>query len=91
MKYFIQYGKNGNVIQKMSYNGPGNGPADFTECTLETFQNASMVKKETYADKRRAEYPSIGDQLDALWKGGMEKIAMQRKILAIKSKYPKGV
>ena len=43
-----------------------------------------------YYAKRRAEYPSIGDQLDALWKGGDAQTAMQAQIAAVKTKYPKG-
>lgn len=43
----------------------------------------------TYADLRRAEYPPIGDQLDALWKGGAEAAAMKAVIDGIKAKYPK--
>lgn len=54
-----------------------------------------------YIDKRKAEYPNIGDQLDALWKqhnqdrlNGNPKIQeiddMLGDILAVKSKYPKG-
>ena len=43
----------------------------------------------TYAEKRQAEYPSIGDQLDALWKGGAEAEAMRAQVMAVKAKYPK--
>lgn len=42
-----------------------------------------------YQDSRKAEYPPIGDQLDALWKGGDEAAKMLEKIQAIKAKYPK--
>jgi len=42
-----------------------------------------------YYAKRRAEYPSVGDQLDAFWKGGDEAAAMLLKIQAVKDKYPK--
>ena len=42
-----------------------------------------------YYAKRRAEYPSIGDQLDAFWKGGDAATAMLAKIQAVKDKYPK--
>jgi hypothetical protein len=35
------------------------------------------------------EYPLIGDQLDALWKGGAEAEAMKAKIQEVKAKYPK--
>jgi hypothetical protein len=32
-------------------------------------QTAKYINAEqTYKDKRKAEYPEIGDQLDALWK-----------------------
>ena len=42
-----------------------------------------------YYARRRAEYPALGEQLDALWKGGDAAAAMAAKILEIKSKYPK--
>lgn len=44
-----------------------------------------------YYAKRRSEYPSIGDQLGALYKGidTPEYAAMQAKIQAVKDKYPK--
>ena len=42
-----------------------------------------------YYAKRRAEYPSLGDQLDALWKGGGAQTNMQAQIAAVKAKYPK--
>jgi hypothetical protein len=43
----------------------------------------------TYAQKRAAEYPAIGDQLDALWKGGDAAAEMLAKVQAVKTKYPK--
>ena len=42
-----------------------------------------------YQRDRRKEYPPIGDQLDALWKGGAEAEAMLAKVQAVKTKYPK--
>lgn len=42
-----------------------------------------------YREKRAREYPSIGDQLDALWKGGVDADAMKARVLAVKAKYPK--
>ena len=44
-----------------------------------------------YYAKRRAEYPSLGDQLGALWKGtsSPDYLAMQQKIQEVKDKYPK--
>lgn len=40
---------------------------------------------------RKKEYPSIGDQLDAFWKGpnSQDYINMQNKIAEVKAKYPK--
>ena len=45
--------------------------------------------KDDYAIRRMNAYPSIGDQLDALWKGGEEAEKMKKRILAIKNQYPK--
>ena len=39
--------------------------------------------------QRRVAYPPIGDQLDALWKGGAEQAKMKEIILAVKAAYPK--
>jgi len=43
----------------------------------------------TYAELRAAEYPPIGDQLDALWKGGSAAEEMLATVMAVKAKYPK--
>lgn len=43
----------------------------------------------SYRDQRASEYPAIGDQLDALWKGGKDAADMLAKVKAIKDKYPK--
>jgi hypothetical protein len=42
-----------------------------------------------YTAKRMRAYPPIGDQLDALWKGGDALAEMQARITAVKEKYPK--
>ena len=42
-----------------------------------------------YQRQRAPEYPSIGDQLDAIWKGGDAYDVMLAKVMAIKDKYPK--
>jgi len=51
----------------------------------------AWVDPEAYIAKRQAEYPPIGDQLDALWKGGEAAAEMLAKVQAVKSKFPKGV
>ena len=42
-----------------------------------------------YRAQRAAEYPTIGDQLDAMWKGGDAAAEMLAQVQAVKSKYPK--
>ena len=43
-----------------------------------------------YQRNRQPEYPSIGDQLDDLFKAGAFSTEMTAKIQAVKDKYPKG-
>ena len=43
----------------------------------------------TYAEKRKTEYPTIGDQLDALYHAGAFPAEMTALLKAIKDKYPK--
>ena len=50
----------------------------------------AYVDAHAYIAKRQAEYPAIGDQLDALWKGGEAAAEMLAKVQAVKAKYPKG-
>jgi hypothetical protein len=49
----------------------------------------AWVDPEAYKYKRAKEYPPIGDQLDALWKGGDAAAEMLAKVQAVKAKYPK--
>ena len=54
----------------------------------ESLVNA-WVDPDTYKYNRVKEYPAIGDQLDALWKGGDAAAEMLAKVQAVKTKYPK--
>ena len=47
------------------------------------------VAEEKYKDDRKADYPNIGDQLDALYHAGVFPEDMAAKIKATKDKYPK--
>ena len=49
----------------------------------------AWVDPNAYKAKRAAEYPPIGDQLDALWKGGDAAAEMLAIVQAVKAKYPK--
>jgi hypothetical protein len=42
-----------------------------------------------YQEQRRQAYPPVQEQLDALWKGGVDESAMRSRILAIKTRHPK--
>ena len=61
------------------------------ELDAEVARLESEFSANAYKAKRIAEYPPIGDQLDALWKGGDAATEMLAKVQAIKTKYPKGV
>lgn len=50
---------------------------------------SSQTENLNYVGKRSLEYPSIGDQLDALYKAGVFPADMAAKIKAVKDKYPK--
>lgn len=63
-----------------------------TEANKAKIQQEKLAKKAEkihYTNLRRAEYPPIGDQLDALWKGGEDAEEMLAKVQAVKMKYPK--
>lgn len=45
--------------------------------------------KVSYRGLRAMAYPPVGDQLDALWKGGQEQAAMKARIDKVKADYPK--
>ena len=64
--------------------------ADGNEVAYDKAAVQAYVDAHAYIAKRAAEYPPIGDQLDALWKGGAEAEAMLAKVQAVKNKYPKG-
>jgi hypothetical protein len=56
----------------------------YDEATVQAYIDAH-----SYIAKRQSEYPTIGDQLDALWKGGDAQTEMLAKVMAVKAKYPK--
>ena len=59
------------------------------ECTngLAALQAAWDLENDSYKSKRRAEYPTIADQLDKIYHSGID--AWKTDIKAIKDKYPK--
>jgi len=69
------------------YDG-GTKPTE-TECTdgLAAMQTAWDLENDSYKSQRRAEYPSIEDQLDTIYHSGVA--GWKTTIKAIKDKYPK--
>ncbi len=73
------------TVGDVAYDANGNEVA-YDKAAVQAYVDAHA-----YIAKRQAEYPSIGDQLDALWKGGDAAAEMLAKVQAVKAKYPKGV
>lgn len=62
--------------------------ADEDKAIADSIAEEEAMKK-TYQYKREQEYPSIGDQLDALYHAGTFDATMTATIKAVKDKYPK--
>lgn len=71
------------TVDDKAYDANGNEVAYDKEAV-----EAYVLSKE-YITKRVSEYPSIGDQLDALFHAGVFPEEMAEKIQAVKNKYPK--
>lgn len=50
----------------------------------------ALADSKAYVEQRVLEYPTIGDQLDALYHAGVFPDDMAAQIQAVKDKYPKG-
>ena len=60
------------------------------EIAAEVVRLQAEYDAKEYARSRAAEYPAIGDQLDALFHAGVFPADMAAAIQAVKDKYPKG-
>lgn len=88
-----------NTNNELFWLDEGDDPAVWLpQCTPITDAEADAIRAQqaqaaeaalTYAEKRVREYPPIGDQLDALWKGGDAAAEMLAAVQAVKAKYPK--
>lgn len=61
---------------------------DSTTKPTEAELNA-VISAQSYKELRKKAYPPIGDQLDALWKGGQAATDMKAIVDAVKTLYPK--
>jgi hypothetical protein len=80
------------------FHATASGNVPFTaaeEAEWDAMEAASAIEQAAlaateYQRDRAAEYPAIGDQLDALFKAGVFPADMAAAIQAVKDKYPKG-
>lgn len=77
------------IIDGVQYELSEQEMVEYNQNALLAQARVAEWEAQAYARKRQQEYPSIGDQLDALWKGGSAADAMLEKIQAVKTKYPK--
>ena len=73
---------------KLIVHDGGSKPTE-KECTdgLKALQDAWDLENNSYKSKRRAEYPTVVDQLDLIYHSGID--AWKAKIKETKDKYPK--
>ena len=82
-----------NSVGELVCYGPNDGmyePGIPDGCTLSIVDVLPPLPPTPYQQLRAAAYPPIGDQLDALWKGGAAAEEMLAQIHAVKARYPKG-
>ena len=86
------------LVPNASFNCGGETPEDidWTDSVARPSNAEIAAKMEELAasdllvaEQRASEYPSIGDQLDALFHAGVFPAEMAEQIRAIKNKYPK--
>tara|TARA_R100000426_G_C4805992_1_gene104582 strand:+ start:606 stop:932 length:327 start_codon:yes stop_codon:yes gene_type:complete len=76
------------IYENLIVHDGGSKPTE-KECTdgLAALQAAWDLENDSYKSKRRAEYPSLVDQLDDIYHNGID--AWKATIKTIKDKYPK--
>lgn len=70
----------------------GNPIPEGVTCTTETVtrrEDGGLAAEGDFGSLRRAAYPPLRDQLDAMWKGGEAAEAMREQIAAVKARFPK--
>jgi hypothetical protein len=68
---------------------PSTAPVTEAQIAAELVRLQADYEAKQYQRDRASEYPAIGDQLDALWKGGSAAEEMLALVQAVKDKYPK--
>jgi hypothetical protein len=65
-------------------------PIDEEDILAKQKELKAEYEAKQYQRDRQIAYPSIGDQLDMIYKAGQGGEAFQKAIKAVKDKYPKG-
>ena len=86
-QYSIQFG-NSNIPLDPANRDYQQFIKDVAEQGYDIVEGPDVVQP-SYADLRRADYPSIADQLDKIYHGGVD--AWKEQIKEIKDRHPKGI
>ena len=80
--------ENNKIYANLIVHDGGSKPTE-ADCTngLKALQDAWDLENDSYKSKRRAEYPSVVDQLDDLYHNGID--GWKTTIKAVKDKYTK--
>ena len=84
-----QWAVNGNTYDGIQWLSPDIPKPSEDEIAQEIERLKAEHERTEYQRQRKPEYPSIGDQLDALFHAGVFPPEMAAQIQAIKDKYPK--
>jgi hypothetical protein len=81
--------ENNKIYANLIVHDGGSKPTE-ADCTngLKALQDAWDLENDSYKSKRRAEYPSVADQLDDIYHNGID--GWKTTIKAVKDKYSKG-
>jgi hypothetical protein len=75
--------------EEVEWLNPSTAPVTEEQIATELARLQADYDAKQYQRNRASEYPAIGDQLDALWKGGTAAEEMLALVQAVKNKYPK--
>ena len=84
-----QWAVNGNTYEGIQWLSPDISKPSEDEIAQEIEKLKAEFERTEYQRQRAPEYPSITDQLDALFHAGVFPPEMAAQIQAIKDKYPK--
>ena len=87
-QWFSWSDPNNKIYKNLVVLDGGSKPTE-TDCSngLKVLQDAWDLENDSYKSQRKAEYPSIEDQLDTIYHSGVA--GWKTSIKAIKDKYPK--